>query len=164
MRVGIRDERTGRAGTAHGWIEIPDLSSGQLALSSLLMGVRRQSEISDFSTTAANLRPVELSVAHHFSPNGYLRFMVMVYNAAVARADSKPDVAIQVQVVRDEQPVVTTALKKVSAGELTDSTRIPYAAEISLSGLPAGSYVLHVTVVDRVAKKSASQETRFDIE
>jgi hypothetical protein len=88
----------------------------------------------------------------------------MVYNAALAPADSKPDLAIQVQVVRDDQPVVTTALKRVSVEELSDKTRIPYAAEISLSGLPAGRYLLQVTAVDRVAKKSASQQTRFEIE
>jgi hypothetical protein len=164
VRVGVRDERTGRSGTAHGWIQIPNLSSGQLALSSVLMGLRPQPEISNASTAANNPPPVDLSVAHNFSANGYLRFLVIVYNAAIASTDSKPDVAIQVQVVRDEQPVVTTALKKVSVEDSADPTRIPYAAELSLSGLPAGRYVLHVTVVDRVAKKSASQQTRFDID
>ena len=163
VRVGVRDEKTGRTGTAHGWIEIPDLSSGQLALSSLLMGLRAQPEISTASTER-NVPLVDLSVAHNFSANGYLRFLVIVYNAAIASTDAKPDVAIQVQLVRDNQPVVTAALKKVAVKDLVDLTRIPYAAELSLSGLPPGRYVLHVTVVDRVAKKSASQETRFDLE
>src|SRR6185503_923883 len=40
VRVGVRDETTGRSGTAHGWIEVPDLSPGQLALSSLMLGSR----------------------------------------------------------------------------------------------------------------------------
>jgi hypothetical protein len=107
---------------------------------------------------------VDLSIAHNFSPNGYLRFLVMIYNAAPAPADSKPDLAIQVQLVRDNQPVVTTALKRVSVEDLPDTMRIPYAAEVPLSGLPAGRYILLVTAVDRVAKKSASQQTRFEIE
>lgn len=165
VRVGVRDENTGRTGTAHGWIEVPNLSSGELALSSLLMGVRTQPAISNASaTTESLLSPVDFSVAHNFSANGYLRFLVIVYNAAPALTDSKADVAIQVQVVRDGQPVVTTALKKVSAEDLPDPTQIPYAAEVSLNGLPAGRYVLHVAVVDRVTKKSASQQTRFEIE
>jgi hypothetical protein len=88
---------------------------------------------------------------------------VLVYNAALAPADSKPDVAVQVQIVRDEQPVTTTALKKISVEGVKDLTRIPYAAEVSLSGLPAGRYLLQVTVVDRVSKKSASQQSRFEI-
>jgi hypothetical protein len=163
VRVGVRDEKTGRSGTAHGWIEIPD--AGQLALSSLLLGVREQPTISNAAAISQDgPTPVELSIAHNFSANGYLRFLVFVYNAALAPADAKPDVAIQVQVVRDAQPVVTTALRKVPTVDVTDPARIPYAAEIPLSGLPAGRYLLQVTVVDRVAKKSASQQTHIEIE
>jgi hypothetical protein len=46
---------------------------------------------------------------------------------------------------------------------MTDLTKIPYAAEVSLNGLPAGRYLLQVTVVDRISKKSASQQSRFEI-
>jgi VWFA-related protein len=165
VRVGVRDDKSGHTGTAHAWIEIPDLSSGQLALSSVLLGVRAQPTINNASATARdNSSPVEFSITHSFSASGYLRFMAFVYNAALAPADSKPDVAIQVQVVRDGQPVVTAALQKVSTEGVTDLARIPYAAEISLSGLPAGQYLLQVTVVDRIAKRSASQNTRFAIQ
>jgi hypothetical protein len=164
VRVGVRDEITGRAGTAHAWIKIPNLSSGQLAMSSVLLGRRALPAISNASVTTENLPdPVELTIDHSFSPNGYLRFLVFVYNAALAATDSKPDLAVQVQVVRDRQPVITTALKRVSLEDISDLGRVPYAAEISLGGLPAGDYVLQVTVVDRVAKSSASQKTRFEI-
>jgi len=165
VRVGVRDERTGKAGTAHGWIEIPELSSGQLALSSILLGSRMPAaETTNASAVSENVPdPVALSIDHSFAHNGFLRFLVITYNAALAPADSKPDIAIQVQIVRDEQPVTTTALKKVLVEGITDLTRIPYAAEVSLNGLPAGRYLLQVTVVDRVAKKSASQQSRFEI-
>jgi VWFA-related protein len=165
VRVGVRDDKSGHTGTAHAWIEIPNLSSGQLALSSVLLGMRAQPTINNASATAQdNSSPVEISVSHRFSSNGYLRFVVFVYNAALAPADSKPDVAIQVQVVRDGQPVVTTALRKLSLEGVTDIARIPFAAETSLSGLPAGQYLLQVTAVDRVAKRSASQQARFEIQ
>jgi VWFA-related protein len=163
VRVGVRDEKTGRAGTAHAWIEIPNLSSSRLAMSSLMLGLRTLPPISNASATANLPDPVDLSISHKFSSMGHLRFLVFIYNAPIAPADSKPDLAIQVQVVRDGQPVVTTALKKVSIENIPDLSRIPYAAEISLSGLPVGQYLLQVTVVDRVAKHSASQQTRFEI-
>jgi VWFA-related protein len=165
VRVGVRDETTGRSGTAHGWIEIPDLSLGELALSSLMLGSRtagpETTNASAISDKPPN--PVALSIDHNFSADGFLRFLVLVYNAALAPGDSKPDVAIQVQIVRDEQPVTTTALKKISVEGVTDLTKIPYAAEVSLNGLPAGRYLLQVTVVDRVSKKSATQQSRFEI-
>lgn len=162
VRVGVRDQKSGRKGTAQGWIEIPP--ANQLALSSLLIGARAAQATSNASATNANPGPVELSVSHHFAPNGYLRFMVFVYNAALAPTDGKPDVAIQVQMVRDGQPVVTTTLRKVTTEGITDLARIPYAAEISLGGLPAGQYVLQVSIVDRVSKKSASQQMRFEVD
>jgi hypothetical protein len=165
VRVGVRDEKSGRTGTAHEWIEIPGLAPGQLALSSLLLGLRPQPVINSSSPNPnAPPSPIDLSIRHSFPANGYLRFMVFVYNAALAAADSTPDVAIQVQIVRDGLPVVTTALRKVSATEIQDLARLPYAAEVSLSGLPSGRYRLQVTAVDRVAKKSATQETHFEIE
>jgi VWFA-related protein len=165
VRVGVRDEHNGLSGTAHSWIEVPNIASGQLVLSSVLLGLRKPPAISNASSNAENISDsVDLSINHHFSPNGYLRFLVVVYNAARAPADSKPDVAIQIQIVRDGQPVITTALRRIVTEGLSDLATIPYAAELSLNGLPAGRYVLHVTVVDRVTKQSASQQTRFGIE
>jgi VWFA-related protein len=165
VRAGVRDESTGRMGTAHAWIEIPNLASGQLALSSLILAQRPPAAATTNASATDNpLNPVAMSIDHIFSPDGYLRFLVIAYNAALAPTDSKPDVAVQIQIVRDEQPVTTTALKKISLDGVSDLTRIPYGAEISLKGLPAGRYLLQVTVVDRVAKKSASQQNRFEIE
>jgi VWFA-related protein len=165
VRVAVHDEANGHFGTAHGWIEIPDLSSNQLALSSLMMGARTPlADTTNASAAADSLpSPVALNIDHNFAANGFLRFLVITYNAARAPADSKPDVAIQVQVVRDQQPIITTPLRKLSIEGLADLARIPYAAEVSLQGLPVGRYVLQVTVVDRVAKKSASQQNRFEI-
>ena len=165
VRVGARDEKSGRSGSAHEWIEIPDLASGQLALSSLLIGVRATPTISNTPGTAQNLQAsAELRVAHRFSPKDFLRFLLFVYNAARAPADSKPDIGLQVQVVRDDQPVITAPLRKVSVEGVEDLSSIPFAAEVSLAGLPAGRYLLRITVVDRVSKQSASQQTRFEIE
>ena len=164
VRVGVRDERTGRSGTAYNWIEIPDLSSGRLGLSSVLLGARaREAETTNASATSDIPSTVALSIDHNFTHDGFLRFLVIVYNAALAPVDSKPDAAIQVQIVRDGQPVTTTALKKIAVDGVQDLTRVPYAAEVSLNGLPAGRYLLQVTVVDRVAKKSATQQSRFEI-
>jgi hypothetical protein len=68
-----------------------------------------------------------------------------------------------VQVVRDDQPVITTALRKIATDQNTDLTRLPYAAEIPLDDLQAGRYLLNVTVIDRVSKQSTTRQTHFDI-
>jgi hypothetical protein len=69
-----------------------------------------------------------------------------------------------VQLFRDDQPIVTTPLRKLSTEGFTDLTRIPYAAEIDLDRLPIGRYVLQINAIDRVAKQSAKQQINFMIE
>ena len=73
--------KRGRAGSAHGWVEIPDLSAGQFALSSLLVGSREITPVSNASLEGGRMGAVNLSVARHFSREEYLRFVIYVYNA-----------------------------------------------------------------------------------
>jgi VWFA-related protein len=164
VRIAARDEKSGRTGSAHGWIEIPDLSGGKLTLSSVIIG--RHLPVPTTNTSGNDqtvFDQVDLSIDRQYQRNSVLRFLFFVYNAARAPADSRPDVATQVQILRDNQPVITTALKKI-ATEGVDLDRLPYAADLSLVDLPPGQYVLQVTAVDRVSKTSASQQNRFSIQ
>jgi hypothetical protein len=107
---------------------------------------------------------VTISVDRRFTHNSQLRFLTEIYNATRGtEATAAPDVAIQVQVFRDDQPVVTTALSKVKTEGMPDPARLPYAAEVPLQSLPVGHYVLRVTVIDRLAKTTASQQIDFEI-
>jgi VWFA-related protein len=164
VRVGARDDHSGRGGSAHAWIEIPNLASGQLTLSSVLLGGRGQPAISNASVDPIGFSATDLRVTNRFSGNDFLRFLVFVYNATAGPDGSKPDLAIQIHIVRDDQPVITAPLKKLSLEGVADLKRIPYAAELSLEGLRSGSYVLQISVLDRIAKTSTTQQTRFEVE
>ena len=164
VRVAARDAKSGVSGSAVQWIEVPDLSKGKLAMSSLLLGERLESTLEPVSSTSANnADTVGLSVSRRFSTHSYLRFLVFVYNALRNATDATPDVALQVQIVRDNQPVVTTPLKRIATEGIVDLARLPYAAEVPLSGLPSGNYLIKVTVIDRSSKNSATQSARFEI-
>jgi VWFA-related protein len=163
VRVATRDAHTGRVGSAMQWVEVPEFKQGKLSLSSIFLGER-----------ASNVRPEELkqedlskgvllSVNRRFARSSWVRLTTYIYNAAAA-PDSKPDVALQVQIFRDDQPVFTAPLNKVSTEGLPDASRIPYAAELALASFPAGRYVLQVTAIDRSAKTSTSQRTSFVVE
>jgi hypothetical protein len=71
---------------------------------------------------------------------------------------------VQVQVFRDNEPVITMPLAKIQVEGTSDLLRLPYAAELTLDGLQPGRYVLLVTVIDRVAKASASQRFGFQVD
>jgi VWFA-related protein len=162
IRVAARDDKGGKAGGVHAWIEIPDLTKKKLAMSSLLLGERTQAMLTNVSNPRG-VSPVMLSASHHFRRESTLRFLIFAYNAVPSPADQKPDVAVQVQLIRDDQPVLTTALRKVNAEGVTDLERLPYAAEIALSDMAPGRYLIQITLIDRVSKQSTSRQTHFDV-
>ena len=170
VRAAARDDKCGRVGSAHAWIEIPDLAKKKLAMSSLLLGERTQTTLANVSdTNPANVTdtghsgPVALSASHRFRRDSTLRFLIFAYNTLPSPSDQKPDVAVQVQVIRDDQPVITTALRKISTDGVADLARLPYAAEIPMHELLQGRYLLRITLIDRVAKQSTTRQTHFDV-
>jgi VWFA-related protein len=164
VRVAARDSVSGRTGSALRWVEIPDIKRGGLVLSSLFLGERPPAKAPDASKTADPVASnVMMSVERRFSRSSWLRFLVYIYNAQNGAA-GKPDVALQVQIFRDNQPVLTAPLSKLNSEGFTDTLRLPYMAELSLASFPAGSYVLQLTAIDRPAKASASQRVSFVIE
>ncbi|HEV2707356.1 MAG TPA: VWA domain-containing protein [Pyrinomonadaceae bacterium] len=172
MRVAARDAKSGRTGSATQWITIPDLSSRRLALSSLLIGewtgeAESKAVLDKVAASAAAaddaLAGARLSVDRRFPRTSRLRYVVFIYNASRGRAQSvSPDITLQTQVLRGREVVLASPPRTVSlAGQ--DPTRLPYAAEIPLSGLPPGRYVLEVTVADRNAKANAAQRVGFEV-
>lgn len=161
VRVAARDRNSERTGSAQAWIEIPDLKDGLVHLSSLIIGERVEGGPTTSPASQNELVTANLSVDHVFRGGSYLRFLVFVYNAAVPPG-ANPDLAAQIQIVRDNQPVMTTTLRKIHT-EGTNLAAIPYAADVSLNDMPTGLYLLQLTVIDRVSKKSATQQTRFEI-
>jgi VWFA-related protein len=161
MRVAARDVQSGRVGTAMQWIEIPELKSGRLTLGSLQLGERPATKAEG---AAATERFVEqFNAERRFKRDAHLRFLTFIYNAAPGARGTSPDVAIQIQIFRNDRPVVTDEPRKV-ATEGQDYSRIAYGAEISLNTLTIGRYVLQVTATDRTAKKSVSQRVDFTVE
>ena len=162
VRVAARDDKSGQIGSAHAWIQIPDLAAKKLTMSTLLLGERTQAMMTNVSNPQG-VNPIALSASHRFKRQSTLRFLIFVYNAMFSTADQKPDVAVQVQVIRDDQPVITTALRKVNTEGVLDLARLPYAAEIPLAELLPGRYLLQVSLIDRVSKQSTTRQTHFDV-
>jgi hypothetical protein len=161
VRVAARDDRSGRLGSAQGWIKVPDLTDKRLALSSLLLGEYLENQVSNVPSVDPN-QP-NISASHRFNRRSKLRLLAFTYNSTPSPTDQKPDLAVQVQVVRDDQPVFTTSLRKVSTDGVPDLTRVPYAADVLLDDLLPGRYVLQVSVIDRISKQSAIQRTHFEV-
>lgn len=162
VRVAVRDPQTGRTGSASEWIEIPDLSKGGLALSSIFIAERASGVDTNKLSAEEAERGVLVSAGRRLARTSWLRFMVYMYGRPAGGAG--PDLALQVQVFRDDQPVFTAPLRQVQTAGLPDPTRIPYAAELALSDFAPGRYVLQLTAIDRASRQTASQRVNFIVE
>jgi len=186
VRVAAIDERNGTRGSAYEWVEIPNVANKELAMSSIIVGERRfedQPAPAEGAPTDPHqpevLKQVIVNVDHRFASSSFLRFLTFIYNASVSAAEpnanngnaipastnnAAPDLAVQVQVFRDDQPVMTTPLHKINTEGMPDAKRVPYAADVSLKDLSPGAYVLQVTAIDKLAKASATRKLNFQIE
>lgn len=160
VRVAAREEQSGRTGSAFEWIEVPNLAQGKLALSALFIG---EPAGNSTENNGDNIESTRVMPDRRFSRTSSLRFVTYVYNAAHA-PNAQPDVALQVQMFRGDQPVLTAPLRKITVNSDTDLARIPYAAEIPLANIPAGRYILQVTAIDKIARSSATQRINFVVE
>jgi VWFA-related protein len=156
VRVAGRDDKTGNIGSSAQWIEIPDLSSKKLTLSTLLLAGHISNSVQDQKG-----EQVQFSVDRRFARESTLSFFTIVYNAATTPA---PKLDAQIEILRGGQRVIASPLLPVAVEANSDLTRIPYGANVGLKSLAPGRYVLKVTVTDRNANANAVNQIIFDVE
>ena len=133
------------------WIVIPDLSTRQLSLSSLILGLE------NVANKDADRGAIQWSVDKKFAQNSSLSFMTFIYNAS-------NNLAARIQVYRDGKTIISTPFKPFIPDKQSDPQRLPFNSVLNLAGLAAGRYTLEVTIEDRTSHKTTSQTTAFYIQ
>ncbi|HKO99528.1 MAG TPA: VWA domain-containing protein [Pyrinomonadaceae bacterium] len=163
VRVAAVDDKNGRVGSAAQWVEIPDLTANRLTLSSLMLGGQFIGSSQKQSGTGVQQEQVQFSVDRRFARSSHLNFLMFIYNA-VRPDNGVRNLEAQIKISRDGKSIVTSSLRKVPFDAASDAARIPYGADIALQTLPAGRYLLQVTVFDRAANATATEQIAFQIE
>lgn len=155
VRTAARDAQTGRVGSAFQWLEIPKLKAGELALSNLLLA-----EVSNKPGDA-----LALDVERRFARTSSMLIQMFVYHAARASGGTgAPDATVTLQVFQNGKQLVAAPPQPLPTAGVADPSRLQYGSEIPLASFPPGRYKLQVTVNDRVAKTTASQQLTFTVE
>lgn len=169
VRAVARDQRSGRVGSASQWIEIPDLSTHRLTLSSLLLvseviGGDVKPDATRTGAPAA-LPQVQFSVDRRFKKSSQLSFWIFIYNSfRGANGASAPEVTAQIEMVSNGKPIVKTPVRQLNTAGMSDLQRIPYGGQFPLANLAPGRYDLNVTITDQLAKSSMAQHVSFQVE
>lgn len=165
MRVAIVEPSTGRLGSASQWIDVPDLNERTLQLSDIffLAEPSPDSSIGSDGRTPQRAEPMLIAPTQRvFDRNGRLDFGFYIYNAQRPMGGT-PDLVVQIQVLQNNMPVVTSPLRVVPIGEGTDERRIFYGRRLLLQSLVPGRYELRVIVIDRRSRQRAVKRIDFSI-
>lgn len=157
VRVAARDEKSGRVGSAMDWVVIPDLTTKQLTLSSLLLG----GQVLEKTSNNDGAAQIQLSVDHRFARSSHLGYWIFVYNAKRDGAGN-PNLTVKSEIKRDGQLIVAAPPRTIKNGS-PDPDRIPFGQDLSLKNFSSGRYELLVTIVDVLAGTSAVQSIEFEV-
>ncbi|MCM3870726.1 MAG: VWA domain-containing protein [Pyrinomonadaceae bacterium] len=168
FRVAIRDPGSSRIGTAGQFVEIPNLTNGKLALSSILL------QAEDNSTNPEDTAPESAKAEAHPDGGGQmlmrfhkattLMFVYAIYNARLDRTTKLPQLSTKTRVLRNREQIYTAGPMTVSVDGQSDLRRISAGARLQLgSALSPGEYVLQIVVEDQLGKQTATQWVQFEV-
>ena len=156
LRIAVRDAASQRIGSASQFVQTPNLSDGQLALSGVLLYAEGPDLEPDDWNRALVLR--------RFRQGASLVFGYTIYNAALDKKTGHPNLLTQTVVFRDSVKIYGSDRVPVTTANQTDSKRVSAGARLQLgSALTPGEYVVQIVVEDQVTKRTATQVTQFEV-
>jgi VWFA-related protein len=160
VRLAAREDATGMLGSAWRRIEVPDLASGRLTLSSLFL-------LKDGPVPGATTGPAEAPALRsvqdrpRFAPGESLYVQLYAYNPKRGESGAI-DLVSQAEVLRKGSVLGTAAPEPMPEGE--PGGPVPHISRIRLQAFETGDYELRVTVTDRHAGAMASRTVPFTVE
>ena len=185
FRAVLRDDETGRTGSASQFIRLPDLNKNRLALSGLVMTTPRAdagaasnnsgavavtSVAVDASTARAekeadkNSAPRDLQATPYvrrFPRSGLVQYGAAVYNATADKKTGLPQITVQAEIYRDGKPVYQLPPRSLEFSPGVNPKRFDYIGRLQLNEFPAGDYLLHLIVTDGLAKKKIARAEQW---
>jgi hypothetical protein len=171
VRAAVRDAATEGSGSADQYVEVPDVESGRLALSGIVL----QEDAAGAAPANAGLpqgaapgEDVTDGAARRIFRRGTALFYLYEIINAKTGAGQHPDLEVQARVFRDGEQVMADKSTLATAGSAADPERLNAGGRMSLGrNMTPGEYVLQVIVTDKLAKdkfKTVTQSMDFEIE
>lgn len=157
VRVAARDPRSGRAGSAWEWIDVPPSTPGKISMSSVFLQEQTTETVAGLDLDA--LRKTQFSVRRSFSPQSQVRFLLNIYNSA------DTGVQVQTKIYRGNQVVNQSPARSLQAApQNANGGAIFFSSELPLKGLPPGAYTLEITATGYSTNAGATQRIAFWIQ
>ena len=160
FRVAVRDVASGRIGSAGQFVEIPNLQTGKLAMSGIV--IREENTIAPAGANRIVDEVAAGPVVRHFHQGSTADFVYVIYNANQAS-----QLTAQARVYHEGKVIFSPAPIVVSAQGQSDPQRLAAGGRLQLaSDMVPGDYVLQIVVTDSSDKQKprvTSQWIDFEI-
>lgn len=171
-RVALRDEASGKIGSASQVVEIPNLAKAKLTVSSMAVENVSMSIWQNIADGKVGNKPGQVqvpstilydTVLKQFQAGTVLRYGFEVYNAK-ADHSSAPQLEVQAKIMQSDRAVVQGNPFKFDASTQPDPKHVQVSGNMLLnSNLSAGDYVLQVVVTDKASKQVSTQIFPFEL-
>lgn len=162
IRVGVHDPQTEQMGTATAWVEVPDLQSKKLILSSILTA-KSQPDDADEGTGDAVTPPDVHNGINVFRRDDVLIYRGWAYKPLVGE-ETASGVMIQGQVLQDDRVVLQDTWRPLSSFILKkEPDAVEFGGRLKAANFKPGLYTLRLLVKEPQAKSELMKETLFEI-
>jgi len=176
FRTALRDEASGRTGSASEFIDVPDVNKGRLITSGLLIkGMPLDRYLKGLSPSIAPQSghdttvsdPMANTSVRQFRTGTAMVYALAIYNAKIDKTTGKPNLTIQARLFRNGELVFTGNPIRFELRDQTDLKRLGAGGAIQLgTEMKPGEYVLQISVSDLLAEEKhrvATQWMDFEI-
>jgi len=168
-RVAIRDSKSDRLGTASQFLAVPDVSKGELTLSSVVLeNITAEDYERSWNPTSPLIPtdPMTDTALRRVRPGTVLRYAFEIYNAQLDSASS-PKMQIKTRVFREGKLILDSPPKPFGLLGQTDLKHLRAFGAIGIGKqMDPGDYTLQITVTDELARgkgKTAGQVVHFEV-
>lgn len=182
FRAVLRDDVSGRAGSASQFIQVPDLSKGRLAMSGLVLTAPKLPKAAPENESKANASAVSASAdrtekpaadasqlsglptspyVRRFPRVGWLQYGAAIYNATTDKKSPTPQITVQAEIYHDGKSVYQFPARLLEITPGTNPKRFDYVGQLRLNNFPEGEYLLHLIVTDGLAKKKFARTEQW---
>jgi len=162
LRAALRDEATGRIGSASQFVEVPDLNKDRVMTSGLLIRGIPLDQYLKGLPSVEDSDPMANTSVRQFHSGTALVYALTIYNAKTEKATGKPHLTIQARVFRDGALVFTGNEVPFDIRDQADPKRFGGGGAIQLgTSMTPGEYVLQIVVSDLLAKNKQRVATQW---
>jgi VWFA-related protein len=166
FRVALRDTATERVGSAGQFIQVPDINSGRLTLSGVVL-TTSNADAKSGAAAAGGQNPEAGPAIRRFRQGMQMEWGYIIYNAQAGKTTGKTELTTEARLFRDGKQVFAGGALPFAAAQQRDPQRLTAAGALILgTDLVPGEYVLQIIVTDTLADQKyrvATQWMDFEI-